>query len=43
MAITAFSFAAKQQPQNYFVRYHIVNEYRRMGKPTDALRVLVLA
>ena len=39
MAISAFSFAGQCCPQNYQIRYHVVNEYRKMGKPKDALRV----
>lgn len=39
MAITAFSFASQICPQNYHIHLHIVNEYKRMGKPKDAQRV----
>lgn len=39
MAITAFSFAAKQNPESYLVRFHLVHEYKCMGKLSDALRV----
>lgn len=39
MAITAFSFASKQNPESYLVRFHLVYEYKKMGKLNDALRV----
>lgn len=40
MAISAFSFASQQCPQDYSILYCIVNEYKKMGKMTAALRVL---
>lgn len=39
MAMSAYSFASQLCPQNYRIRYHIVKEYQKMGKPADALRV----
>lgn len=41
MAITAFSFAAKQNPESYLVRFHLVVEYKKMGRLSDALRVWI--
>ena len=39
MAITAMSFAAKLEPQNSWIRYGVMKEYKAMGKTKDAFRV----